>query len=296
MIDIINCVGKYFYLWSMKLLISTITTILLMVQATLATSQNVIGTLNNASSNALGGVSSSFADVRGLAANPASIASIKNMQALIFADQRFGIKELSAFSAGIALPTHSGSFGLSLGRFGFDLYNENLISASYGRKLFANLSVGGSIQYQYFNIPDYGKKGVVGFQLGLYSELNRRISLFFSVSNPGRQKITDNDHLSGIFKVGAMYIPNDRLAIRGEFCKTLEHSEDFRFGVEYAPSSRVIIRVGGQTAPAQFGVGFGIVVLETLVVEASAKYDPQIGYHPGVGLSYGIAFDHKKKL
>lgn len=256
----------------------------------LVEAQNVPGNLNNASVNAMGGVSAAYKDIRGLAANPAAIGLLKNIQAYVFADQRFGLKELSSYSAGFALPVNSGSFGLTLGRYGYNLYNENQFSAAYARKLFNNLAVGGSIQYQIFNIQDYGNKGIFGFQLGLYSDVSSQIALFFSVSNPGRQKINESERLAGIFNLGAMYTPNPRLSIRAEFCKTLEHKEDLRFGIEYNPSSRVILRLGGQAYPAQFSAGFGIVAFDALVLEASARYDATIGYLPGVGASYGLKY------
>lgn len=252
--------------------------------------QNIIGSLNNASSNSMGGVSSAYLDIRGLAANPASIGSINSFQGYVFTDQRFGLKELSSYSLGVAIPTHSGAFGISFGRYGFNIYNENFFAASYSRKLLTNLTIGGGIEYQYFNIQDYGNKGLFGFQLGLTSTVTSTTTLFFSVSNPNRPKINEDDQLPSIFNFGGIYKPGEKVYLRAEFSKTLENKEDFRFGIEYLPASKFIIRLGGHTSPTQYSFGFGITPWDKFLIEASTKYDAHLGFLPGVGVSYGIIY------
>ena len=78
----------------------------------------------------MGGIGVCFEDIRGISTNPSSIGDIKSLQGYIFADQRFGIKELSSYSLAAAIQFGSGSFGVNVGRYGFDLYNENLVSLS----------------------------------------------------------------------------------------------------------------------------------------------------------------------
>lgn len=252
--------------------------------------QQLIGYGKNAASFGMGDIVGSYTDVRGILANPSSIATLPNIQSFVFIDQRFGLKELSSYSAAIAIPLSSGSFGLSLNRFGYNLYNENLISLSYARQLFTNLSIGGSVEYNYFSIPEYGSKGQIGFQLGINSTISSSTTLYFSIKNPNRPLINETDRLPSFFNLGATYSPSKQLVLRAELNKTLDFKEDIRFGVEYFPSPKVVIRAGGHTYPAQFSFGFGILPYESIVIEASSKYDTRLGFLPGIGLSYGLSF------
>ena len=256
--------------------------------ATALQGQNVIGSFGNASSNSMGGISASYEDIRGLPLNPSSIGGIKQVQGYLFADQRFGLKELTSYSLGFAIPTSSGAFGLSLGRYGFGLYNENLLSLGYSRKLLNNLTIGGAVDYRSIFIQDYGNKGAVGFQLGITTQVTSTTTLFFSVANPNRPKINESDRLPGIFTIGGSYAPGKNVIIRAELNKTLENKEDFKVGFEYFPSKNLILRIGGHTFPAQYTFGFGLLVLDSLTLEASSKYDPRLGLIPGFGVSYGI--------
>lgn len=252
--------------------------------------QQIIAYGNHASSFGMGNIVGSYKDIRGVVANPSAIASLPGVQSFVFVDQRFGLKELSSYSAAVAIPMNSGSFGISLNRFGYDLYNENLVSLSYARQLLTNLSIGGAVEYNYFSIPEYGTKGQIGFQLGINSAINSTTTLYFSIKNPNRPLINETDRMPGFFNIGATYSPSKQLVIRTELNKTLDFKEDLRFGVEYFPSPKIIIRAGGHTYPAQFSFGFGVLPYESIVIEASSKYDTQLGFLPGIGLSYGLSF------
>jgi len=250
--------------------------------------QNLQGFPLNSSSQAMGLCAISYDDVRGAFGNPASIANSLDIQTNLFIDQRFGINELKSISASCLIPSKSGNFAASFNRFGYEVYNENIIQLSYGRKILSNLTIGGAIQYYSLNIQEYGNKSVLGFQLGLNSNLSKTTSLYFSIQNPHRPEINTEDKLPGFLAIGLQYKPSDLVTLHGELFKELDYKEDFRFGIEYRPIPSLYIRLGGHTYPAQVGFGFGVVAYKSLIIEASSLYHSVLGFSPGIGLSYGI--------
>ncbi|HMG14686.1 MAG TPA: hypothetical protein VK590_04515 [Saprospiraceae bacterium] len=251
-------------------------------------SQNLQGYPLTSSSQAMGLCSISFDDVRAAFANPASIANASNFQSSLFLDQRFAVNELKSISASLLLPTKSGNFAASFNRFGYEVYSENMVQLSYGRKILNNLSIGGAIQYYNVNIQEYGNKSLLGFQLGINTNISKSTSLYFSIQNPHQPEINTEDKLPGFFNLGIQYKPSDIVTLHGELYKELEFNEDFRFGIDYQPLPSLFIRLGGHTYPAQIGFGFGVVVYKSIIIEASSLYHSVLGFSPGLGMSYGI--------
>ncbi len=253
-----------------------------------AFSQNLQEYPLNSSSHAMGLCSITYDDIRGAFANPASIASPTLIQTSLFLDQRFGLNELKSISASCLIPTTSGNFALAFYRFGYEVYNENIIQLSYARKLLNNLTIGGAVQYYSLNIQEYGNKSVLGFQLGINTNISKTTTIYLSIQNPHRPEINTEDKLPGFISLGLKYEPSDIISLHAEVYKELDYREDFRFGIEYKPTPSLFIRLGGHTYPAQVGFGFGILVYKYLVIEASSLYHTLLGFSPGIGLSYGI--------
>ena len=102
------------------------------------------GAINStdARSNGVANASVAFTGINSILNNQAGLAELENMGFLLSAEQRFVLNDLNNFGVGFAIPTNSGTFGISVNYFGFEDFNQSKIGLVYARKLMEKLSVG----------------------------------------------------------------------------------------------------------------------------------------------------------
>ena len=75
--------------------------------------------------------------------------------------------------------------------------------------------------------------------------------------------------------------------INAELEKDLENPFNAKFGIEYHPLSALYIRAGFSSAPLNASFGFGVLV-KGLKLDVFSAYHFQLGFTPGVSVSYMI--------
>ncbi|MEM6966136.1 MAG: hypothetical protein AAF573_15330, partial [Bacteroidota bacterium] len=142
-------------------------------------------------SNAVANASVAFHDINSTLSNQAGLAKITQSGFVLASEQRFLLTELSSVGAGFALPTSSGTFGLSVQYFGSESYNESKIGLAYGRKLAENFSLG--VQFDVLNtrIAENGSKLLYTFEVGLQYELIENVLIGIHIFNPVRLEIIE---------------------------------------------------------------------------------------------------------
>ena len=118
----------------------------------------------------LGAYSLNHTDVFSFTSNQASLAQLKNAAAGVYAERRFMLNELNVYNGVIALPTHSGNFGLKTGYSGFSDYNETQIGLAYARSLGSKMDIGTQFNYNSIQIAGYGGASAISFEAGLEFE------------------------------------------------------------------------------------------------------------------------------
>ncbi len=249
-----------------------------------AFSQNILTTVSNASSLAQGGSSTCQTEIYAASANPAGLSELSEMAVAIFAESRFLIADLNLFSISYAVPVKSGNFAITAGYYGFEGFNQQLVSLSYGRKILKKLSFGGKLDYINYSIPEYGNQGTFTFELGLQSKLSKKLLLGVHVVNPTDVKIAD-DRLSTVFRLGLKYLPTKIFSISTEIDKNLEFEERIRVGVEYHPIESFYFRGGLATSPISpsFGAAYSF---KNLNIDFATNYVEHLGFTPSFGLQF----------
>ncbi len=252
-----------------------------------AFNQNGLPSTLGARSVAMGGTGLTFIDIQALLNNPAGLAQLNSFSGIIAAEQRFASEELQSLAAGIALPTSSGSWGLGLQYFGFDLYNEKRINLAYARQLLDNFSMG--IQFVFHNtqIQEYGNKWSIAAELGLLYEVNDNISIGAQIFNPIRTEIVEGEFLPTVFRVGFGYKSSEKVLFLAEISKDIEYPVQVRFGIEYRIITQLFLRSGIQTAPEKWSFGIGYLLnQENLSIDVSASHHPFLGFSPAITMTY----------
>jgi long-subunit fatty acid transport protein len=238
---------------------------------------------------AMGGASLTFTDINSAFSNQAGLAFLEDMSFSLGADMRFFSTDISSYSLAYAYPMEkAGTFGLAVNYYGFSGYNEQRIGLAYARKLSKKLSIGAQLDYLGFSIPEYGRKSIFTFELGMQAQLIENLSVAIHVFNPVRQEIVPNENVPTVFRIGTAYTPNKKLVIAGELEKDIEMKMQFKAGVEYFIIDILALRAGVSTNPTQNSFGLGLKLDNGLNIDMATSYHYMLGFTPAISLSYGI--------
>lgn len=239
----------------------------------------------------MGAYSKNRADVFSMIVNPAALANVKQAGGGVYSERRFLLSAMSQYTAGMALPTSSGTFGLQADYFGFSSYNETQLGLGYGRSLGSKVDVGAKFNYYNLRIPGYQAASTFHFEAGVVMHLSDKMHAAFSTYNPvgGVINKAADEKLASVHRGGIGYEVSDRFFIMGEIIKEEGRNVGVNVGFEYNLVQQLLLRGGVNTVTSQPFVGAGLR-LGTLRVDVASYYHPQLGITPAVML----LFDFKK--
>lgn len=240
----------------------------------------------------MGYTGTTFTDINSLFSNQAGLAKLEKVTAIAFAEQRFLLNELQGLSTGIALPTNSGTFGLSLNYFGFEDYNEQRAGLAYARQLVDKLSIGAQLLVLNTQIAEYGNKANVTFELGLLAEILPQLNLGLHLYSPARIELTTDEYLPSVFKLGLSYLPSDKLLILAELEKDIDYDLRTKLGLEYNILDQLSMRLGLATQPINLSFGLGYQLKNGLTLDIASSYHEILGFTPSAGII--MAFGKEK--
>lgn len=193
--------------------------------------------------------------------NIGGMAGVKNISGQIAYHNRFGIANFQTFALGVVAPVKVGVVGLSVSRFGDNLYSEQRLGLGYSHQI-KNVSLGAKINYVQVRIQDLGSQGAFAFEFGGVARISKEITFGAHIYNfnQGRLKTSfgDAEKVPVIMKAGLSYQPVKALLVNIETEKDIDLPATFKAGVEYELVKNIFLRTGIQTEPFNnfFGIGF----------------------------------------
>jgi hypothetical protein len=243
---------------------------------------------------ALGNASASLSDAWSAANNQAGLGFVRNTTAGIYYENHFLIKELSTRNGVLAIPTKSGTIGLSLTDFGYALYKENNYSLSVAKAFSKTFSVGMALDYRSTHIAEgNGHFAAIVVEIGMQAKLRKDLVIGTHLYNPTRSRLgkNTNEHLPTILQLGMCYSFSSRVLLTVETEKDIAKKAIFKTGIEYQPVPEFYLRIGISTEPVLTAFGFGIHI-KNFQIDLAANYYQTLGISPQLGLSY--LFDKKR--
>jgi hypothetical protein len=235
----------------------------------------------------LGAYSNNHVDVFSFHANQAALAKINTASAGIYGEKRFLLKELSLYNATLALPTHSGNFGLDARYYGFADYNETQLGLAYGRSVGNKIDVGVQFNYYSVRIAGYGNASTVNFEIGTIFHLTDKLNAGLHAYNPvgGKLGKVEEEKLASLYSVGIGYEASEKVFLSAEIEKQEDEPVNVNAGLQYKFLRQLLARAGVSSATSSMylGIGFG---WKSLRVDATASYHPQLGVTPGLLLIF----------
>jgi hypothetical protein len=248
-----------------------------------------------ARTNGMGNVSVAVADFWSLYNNQAIMPFFGKMAVGIHYDNRYLLKETSTAVVGFVLPLKNGSdvFSVNLSHYGGGNFGEMKAGIAYAKSFASVFSFGLQFDYllDYFSDATYGKRNGFTFEVGLYGQITKSLSMGFHAYNPARLKmITYNnttEYIPTILRLGLAYQFKEKCIVGLDVEKNLETKIQVHTGVEYAILKYLILRGGIRFPDFSFNLGIG-TQLKGLSVDFSSSYHPLLGYSPQLAIIYAI--------
>ena len=192
--------------------------------------------------------------------NPAGISQIPFREVSVFySPAPFGLKELANGSVNYVEPTKFGSFGLSAKTYGFELYKEITVTATYSNNYKKKIFYGANINYYNLKIQNYGSASTFGIDIGGLAYLTDFLRWGFAAFNLNRPKIgTQDDKLPQVYRTGVSIQPRKELNFVLDVEKDTRYTASVKAGIEYSLYDMIDLRAGIGTEPTKFSGGVGL--------------------------------------
>jgi hypothetical protein len=212
-----------------------------------------------ARANGLGNASSCLADGWSLANNVGGLAKVDKPNAGFSYHAIPSASFFNRMSAVISIPVRNGATGLSVFRFGDDLYNEQIVSLGVAHK-FGLASLGVKVNYLQYNAEAMGRREAWTCSFGGIAEITPRLLVgahIININQPVINTLT-GERIPTRLIAGIALKPSEKIFIAGEIEKDLEYSPVFKTGLEYQALKKIAFRTGLNLNPevAFFGMGF----------------------------------------
>lgn len=261
--------------------------LLLLFAANLCHAQN-LSYQSGARSAALAHSSVSLTDVWAAHHNQAGLAFLEQASAAIFVSQGYLLSDLNHGAVAVAIPMETGSIGLSLNYFGFELYNETKLGLNYARKFGARFAFGLQINYHNYYVEEgSGSPSALTAEAGIIAKPMDKLRLGFHIFNPTRSSFNGDtqERLPLIGRLGACYDFSDKVRLMAEVRKNQLFVERYALGFEYEFLKNLSFRTGISSEPLQHSFGLGYR-LRDFEANLSYEYSRMLGGTGSIGLQY----------
>jgi hypothetical protein len=219
----------------------------------------------------IGYASATLFDTWSLFNNPAAAAHLKQITAGFTYDLRPELTGANRTAAVINLPVKIGVTSLGAYRFGDDLYNEHLVSASFSSK-FGLASLGVQINYVQYAATGFGNKGVATINLGGIAELSPKMSIGAYIVNVNQPVLGGEEKLPTRLVAGMAFKPIEKIFLATEIDKDLDSDPLWKVGVEYFFHKKFAARTGYNINPNTGFFGFGFKARK-LTIDYAVQYN-----------------------
>ncbi len=192
--------------------------------------------------------------------NPAGISQLQFREISIFySPAPFGLKELANGSVNYVEPTKFGVFGLSAKTYGFDLYKEITVTATYSNNYKKKIFYGANVNFYNLKIQNYGSASTFGIDIGGLAYLTDFLRWGFAAFNLNRPKIgTQDDKLPQVYRTGISIQPRNDINFVLDVEKDTRYTTSVKAGIEYSVYDMIDLRAGIGTEPTRFSGGVGL--------------------------------------
>ncbi len=243
-----------------------------------------------ARSQGMGNANTTLRDEWAIFNNAGGIAGVESGGVFFGYDRFFDIEGFDKVAAGWIHPIRHGNIGVSVQRFGDELYSEQIVSGVYGNKI-GFVSLGIRANYFQMRIEDFGTANAVLFDFGGIVEMIPELTFGAYISNFTASALNNQEQtpLPVSMKIGLSYSPTSEIILNIDLYKEIEFDPMVRAGLEYKISEKVFVRTGVNSNPWKYYFGGGVEL-------SRFKIDYAVASHQFLGISHqaSVSFKYQK--
>ncbi len=207
----------------------------------------------------LGNAFSSFCDnSNSVFLNPASLSFLSVAQVYVGYSNAYGLSELSQTSLSIAYPKKFWGLGLGISVFGkSEFYQEKIGIISGAFKFRDKISVGLSLKYLILSsASNYPELKAASFDAGFRFQFIEKVELGGVIKNFNQPELGE-DKIPLNYNLALAYHPFKEIGLFLGYYDDAEFKSQIRLGQETYVSKNLALRVGFQSQPSRYSLGFG---------------------------------------
>ena len=266
---------------------TALTLVLVLVYLGKIFAQNSINELG-ARSTSLGNAYSTVNDKFALLNNPGGIGGLKETSALASFKNNYGVSGLNSMAAGALSSLPIGTAGITVFRFGDDIYNEQIASLVYANK-FGIASLGIRANYVQYTQEGLGSQGNMTIDFGGTASITEVIGFGAYIRNINQAQLKDSreQNLPTLLYAGLSIKPTNKILLAIETEKDLDNDAVFKAGLEYKFLDKFFARTGIKTDDFtnHFGIGF---ISQKLGIDYAMTWHQTLGLSHELSLAYTI--------
>lgn len=220
--------------------------------------------------------------------NIAGLAEFSGTQAGVAVQNQFGMEGFNRISLTAVHQTDFATAGLSVKRFGDNVYNETVIGIGAAHTI-DFVSLGFKANVLQVNISEIGTKQAIALEFGGLIHLNDELTVGANIYNFNQAKLAtfNDERFSTVLKAGISYQPNEALQLTLETEKDMEYKHNVKVGVEYFVIPKLAVRTGFSTLTNStcFGVGLRLTKID---VDYGVAMHTQLGFTNAITINYRI--------
>lgn len=230
-----------------------------------------------------GGMGDTFAGqaegAEGLFWNPAAAAWQKGVEATTGYERPFGMAALETAIFGVVVPVGRGAVGVRYQGYGFALYREQSLGATYGMALSSRLGVGVTVRELEVTAEGTARHQWMVLDVGLRGRSRGGLNWGVSAWNAGGESVRVLGQ-GGMAGLAFEAIPGVRLAV--DVQKEAGTPTSVSVGLAWKAGDRVVLRAGAGGRPERLSLGIG-------VSGGGFRVDYAAVYHTILGVSHRIS-------
>lgn len=219
--------------------------------------------------------------------NTASLAGAAGWSAGLYAENKFGLKELENYVVTAIYGIEGvGGIGMVLSYSGSEEFNESQLGLAYAKNL-GRINLGVRFNYTSLRIAGYGGSGAFTYELGSTWKISERFFTGIQITNPqgGKFGKSDTEKWPAVYALGAGYACSDQLLITASIIKEENMPVSLRAGIRYRVAKTVYAALGMNSAASSPFIMLGWQWKEIRVL-VSGSYHPQLGASTGITILF----------
>ena len=250
-----------------------------------------VNTIIGGRSSGLAGTGSVIKDISATSNNIGALAFVEETNVAFSTEFHPKLPGSSKVSSCFSLPTKLGVTGISLFRFGDNVYNELVIGIGHSHKIGIS-SLGIRANYIQYHSETLSNKYAFRLDFGCLTDITPKLFVGAYILNITKSKLS-SEALPTKFVVGLGIKPTTHLFIISEIEKTLTYPTTFKAGVEYKVYNKLFLRTGINMSPNAGYGGIGMVI-KKFNIDYAMKFTSVLGTSYSASLSYSFTRNKKQ--